>query len=313
LSTDETHPDREALARYVRGALGRGESRALERHLAGCLACQAAVEEMPAAAGAVVRWAGHRFAGRPEPPPDPVEEARLARLRGVLAEVAGVVGTLGEAFAARLLAESEHGRRAMIRADARFRSAAVCAALLARCREAWLDDPVGAIELAKLAVAVAGHLDPAGGADAWKPIAWMHLGNAYGIASRGGPPAGSEVAEPPAGPAAASLADEGPPLPPEEAEAALREVEDAFLERGLDRDAALVVLERAGLLLRLGLAAGVAPLAEVEAVRLEAAGARAETFATLRRLAKAAHRGDLTPAWLAAAAADLRRTPPTGV
>jgi len=122
------------------------------------------------------------------------------------------------------------------------------------------------------------------------------------------------IAAPAAAPAAAGLtADDGPPRPPEEVEAALREVADAFLERGLDRDAALVVLERAGLLIRLGLDAEVAPLAEVEAVRLEAAGAGAETLATLRRLAEAAARGELNPAWLAAAAAILRRAPRTGV
>lgn len=313
----DSHPDAETLARYVRGALGRGESRALEEHLAGCLSCQAAVEEIPAAAGAVVHWAGHRFAGRTEPRLSPEEEARRARLRESLAELGGVLGTLGEGFAARLLSESEHGRRSMIRGDRRFQSAAVCASLLARCREAWFDDPLVAVELAKLAVAVAGHLEPDGiagpAASAWKALAWMHLGNAYRILSGAPATVAAEVAEPPpsnpfAGDAPAGGQSSETPVRWEEAEAALREVGDAFLTKGLHVEAALVALELATACLHRGGRAEIGPAAEQTAARLEEAGAGPEAPGALRRLRDAAASGELTAAWLEEAATTLRRS-----
>lgn len=258
------HPDPEVLARYVRGELGKVESRALEAHLAGCLFCQQKVDR----SGGVVRWQGHRFKK-----PDNREP-----VRGVLRGLGEVLAATSEAAAARLLSEPEHRRRALIRDDERLHTVGLLELLEARCRSLWPEDPAEAVENAKLAVLIAQKLSPeAYGArriEDVRALAWVHLGISFRLASLGAvaevaegpPPAGSDAY--PTGTVGAMLLRDGSGA----VESALRETREAFLERGLEYDAALVTLDLAAGLLREDRSREIASLAE------EAAGLFSEPY-----------------------------------
>ena len=258
------HPDPEVLSRYVRGELGRAESRALEAHLAGCLSCQESVDR----SGSVVRWQSHRF--QKQPAPDNRES-----VRGVLRALGDVLAATSETAAARLLSEPEHRRRALIREDERLHTLGLLELLEARCRAAWLEDPDEAVENAKLAVLVAQKLSPeAYGArrvEDVRALAWVHLGTSFRLASRSEVAEGGEPSEPgayPTGTVGASVLRDGQGA----VEAALRETREACLERGLEYDAALVTLDLAATLLRGDRSGEIGPLAE------EAAGLFSEPY-----------------------------------
>lgn len=263
------HPDPEVLARYARGELGREESRGLEQHLALCVPCQGAVDGLPVRPGGVVRWGGHRFAKK-EPEEEQGEAGRRARARGVLRALGGVLTATSESAAARLLAQPEHRRRALIRHEEKYQTLGLCELLLAKCRAAWIDDPAGSIELAKLAALVAQRLNRElyGGpkVDDVRVMTWVHLGTSFRLA--GG--ITSQVAEPEASPGsddayptgvagAVEIRDGAWPKGP--VETALRETRDAFLERRMGFDAALVTLDLVSAALKDGQPEEVAPLA----------------------------------------------------
>jgi hypothetical protein len=272
------HPDPEVLARYARGELGREESRGLERHLASCVPCQGAVDRMPVRPGGVVRWQGHRFAKKEVTPMDNPE--RRARVRGVLRALGGVLTASSESAAGRLLAQPEHRRRALIRREEKYQTLGLCELLLAKCRASWIDDLAESVELAKLAALVAQRLNREvyGGAsvDDVRVMAWVHLGISFRLAGSLVDQVMGQVAEP------------EEPLESEDAyptgvtgmvemqdagwqagavETALRETRDAFLERNMGFDAALVTLDLVSASLKAGHPGEVAPLAR-EAVEL---------------------------------------------
>lgn len=92
-----------------------------------------------------------------------------------------------DALAEELLAAPEPRRRQLIQSEARFQALKLCEVLEERSREAWFHDPVRAVELARLAVAIAIRLNPEHYGlriveDA-RAHAWAYLGNAYRIAS----------------------------------------------------------------------------------------------------------------------------------
>ena len=287
---DQDHPEPEMLARYARGELGREGSRALERHLAGCLSCQEAVDGLPARSG-VVRWQGHRFQRQEE---EPREADRRETVRGVLRALGDVLAATGETAAARLLSQPEHRRRALIRDDERLHTLDLCELLEARCRAAWLEDPDEAVENAKLAVLIAQKLSPeAYGArrvEDVRALAWVHLGTSFRLASESVVAEGAERADPdayPTGAIGASVLRDGQGA----VETALRETRDACLERGLEYDAALVTLDLAAALLRGDRPHEIAPLAE------EAAGLFAEPYLAdaMRFLHGSAESDEITP------------------
>jgi Putative zinc-finger len=273
------HPDSEVLARYARGELGREESRGLERHLASCVPCQGVVDGMPARPGGVVRWGGHRFAKKEEPAGDlGGDPGRRARVRGVLRALGGVLTATSESAAVRLLGQPEHRRRALIRRDEKYQTLGLCELLLAKCRASWIDDPGESVELAKLAALVAQRLNRElyGGrqVDDARVMAWVHLGLSFRLA--GSLPEETEVAEPEEPPPSedsypigvtgtVEIRDAVWPVGP--IEAALRETREAFLERGMGFDAALVTLDLVSASLKAGHSGEVAPRAR-EAVEL---------------------------------------------
>lgn len=264
---DQGHPEPELLARYTRGELSREASRALERHLADCLICQEAVDGLPSRSG-VVRWQGHRFQ-KPSAP------AGRESVRGVLRALGDVLAATSETAAARLLSEPEHRRRALIRDDERLHTLGLLELLEARCRASWLEDPDEAVENAKLAVLIAQKLSPeAYGArrvEDVRALAWIHLGTSFRLASGNLVAEAAEPADPdayPTGAVGASVLRDGQGA----VETSLRETRDAFLERGLEYDAALVTLDLAAVLLRGERPHEIAPLAE------EAAGLFSEPY-----------------------------------
>src|SRR5690348_5903316 len=65
-----------------------------------------------------------------------------------------------DALADELLATPEPRRRQLIQGEARFQALKLCEVLEERSREHWFQDPARAVELARLAVAIAIRLNP---------------------------------------------------------------------------------------------------------------------------------------------------------
>jgi hypothetical protein len=318
----DLHPDLETLARYVRGELGREPRRELERHLASCVPCQEKLEAVPATPGAepVVKWRAHVFEERRRKR-EAADDAKRDHDQKMVG-IGTILGVLAEKQARELLASSEHERRLLIRTDENYRTLALCELLEARCRSAWLDDPEEAVEYARLAVQVTERLDlghyGADRVEKARAMAWMHLGNAYRIASewlrsREGI---TDVAEVP--PEAEGWGGEAPSspyvlhipsIPRFEVETALWEMRDAFLERGMGFDAVLVSLDLASAFLRDGRQEDFRQMVEEGVSRFEASGVQPYTVDAMRFLREVIHRGEpeVTPDLLEKMAATLQR------
>lgn len=312
------HPDLETLTRYVRGTLGRERRRELERHLSDCPACRERLEAIPPAPGpeTVVKWRAHLFEERRRRREQ--EEERQQSAGETLRGIGNLIGLMSEKQIRELLAVSEHERRVLIRTEESFRTLALCELLEARCRAAWFEDPEEAVEYARLAVLVADRLDLGvyGGdrVESAKSMAWMHLGNAFRIASewRRSQEEVSMVAEarPGIDPGLgmpSSVADLA--LPRYEIGAALWEMRDAFLERGMGFDAVLVTLDLATESLRDGREDEFRRLLEESVPLFEERRVQPYTIDAVRFLRDVLHRGDpeLTPEMLARMAATLQR------
>lgn len=249
----EEHPGLDELASYAAGGISREEGREIEEHLAGCAECQRKIDELPPSGGRRVRWQAHRFTRAQE------EAARRAREQEILSAERGrkerILAAFGTILGAKslhrveeLLAEPQHRRRQLLREDSEhYGGLNLCELLEGRCRDAWLRDPEQAVELAKLAVLVAGEADPElYGSQAVahaRELSLLHLGLSFRIASL------VEVAE-------VSEADEVAevtevPVPVHEVEAALTEVRRAFLARDMWFDVAQTALGHARILFEL--------------------------------------------------------------
>ncbi len=295
------HPGAETLARYARGELPRAESRELERHLMACVDCQKEIDRLSAgAAGAAgtgtVRWQGHRFRpARKDPAPaDPAKTAaRRKELAETLQSLGDIIGIVGENELEELLRLPEHRRRARLRDDERLRHLHLCELLEARCRAAWIEAPAEAVELARMAVLLADRLDPETyGAKRLRDVravAWLHLGNAFRIVSEAGEPP-EETA-----PAKSEEEDAYPEIRPQtflvreathlaEAEDALLETRDAFLQRHMGFDAALASLELAMLYEEQGRAEDLRRLAREAVPLFESHGVPVYTVDAMRFL-----------------------------
>jgi hypothetical protein len=319
----DLHPDLETLARYVRGELGREPRHELERHLASCAPCQEKLEAVPATPGAepVVKWRAHVFEERRRKR-EAAGDARRDHDQK-MGGIGTILGVLAEKQARELLASSEHERRLLIRTDENYRTLALCELLEARCRSAWLDDPEEAVEYARLAVQVTERLDAAHyGADRVekaRAMAWMHLGNAYRIASewlrsREGmtdvaevPPEGEEGWG--GGAPSTPYVPHVPDVPRFEVETALWEMRDAFLDRGMGFDAVLVSLDLAAAFLRDGRQEELRQMVEEGVARFEASGVQPYTVDAMRFLREILDRGEpeITPDLLEKMAATLQR------
>lgn len=318
----DLHPDLETLARYVRGEFGREPRRRLESHLASCVSCQEKLETIPATAKVepVVKWRAHVFEERRRQREAAADARRDQdqKMRGI----GNILGVLAEKQARELLASSEHERRLLIRTDENYRTLALCELLEARCRSAWMDDPEEAVEYARLAVQVTERLDlghyGADRVEKARAMAWMHLGNAYRIASewRRSREGITDVAEvPPEGEGAwggavsPSYVPHVPDIPRFEVETALWEMRDAYLERGMGFDAVLVSLDLAAAFLREGRQEDFRQMVEEGVARFEASSIQPYTVDAMRFLREVLHRGEpeVTPDLLEKMAATLQR------
>lgn len=314
------HPDLETLTRFVRGSLGRERRREVEAHLAGCPSCREKLEKIPPAPGpetaeSVVKWRAHLFEERRRR--QEREEERRRDDDETLRGIGNVIGVTAERQVRELLAASEHERRLLIRTEESLRTLALCELLEARCRAAWFVDPDDAVESARLAVLVAERLDlqvygPERVENA-RAMAWMHLGNAFRIASewRRTREDASEVAETAFEEAGAQRSSRlaEPALPRYEIESILWEMRDAFLERGMGFDAVLVTLDLAADRLREGREADFLRMVEESIPLLEERGVQPSAIDALRFLQEVVRRGDpqVTPDLLARMAAILQR------
>lgn len=308
-----SHPDLETLTRFVRGTLGRDRRHALEAHLAECPVCRERLEEIPPAPGpeTVVRWRAHLFEERRREREEGEERRRNTSqtMRGL----GSVIGAMAEKQVQELLAVSEHERRSMIRKEESFRTLALCELLEARCRAAWFEDPEEAVELARLAAAVAERLDFGvyGGdrVENAKAMAFMHLGSAFRVAAewRRTHEDASQVAE--AGVDAGTQILGDPALPRYEIDGALWELRDAFLDRGMGFDAVLVTLDLASDYLREGRVADIRRMLDESVPRFEERGIQPYAVDALRFLRDAVQSGEppLTPDLLTRTASLLQR------
>jgi hypothetical protein len=308
-----SHPDLETLTRFVRGTLGRERRHALEGHLAECPTCRERLEAIPPAPGpeTVVRWRAHLFEERRREREQGVE--RQKSLQQTLRGIGNIIGAMAEKQVQELLAASEHERRSMIKKEESFRTLALCELLGARCRAAWFEDPEEAVELARLAAAVAERLDFGvyGGdrVENAKAMAFLHLGNAFRIAAewRKTQEDASAVAEG-SQPTESSLLSD-PALPRYEIDAALWEVRDAFLERGMGFDAVLVTLDLAADYLRERRVEDIRRMLDDSVPRFEERGIQPYAVDALRFLRDAIQCGEppLTPDLLTRTASLLQR------
>jgi hypothetical protein len=287
----EEHPGLDELASYAAGGLAREEAREIERHLAGCAECQRRVDELPPSGGRRVRWQAHRFTRAGE------EAARRAReeeiLRGERGRKERILAAFGTLLGARtlmrveeLLSEPQHQRRRLLRDDSEHYGGLNLAELLeGRCREAWLRDPAEAVELAKLAVLVAGEADAElyGSkqvADA-RELSLLHLGLSFRIASLS-EVRSDEVAE-----------EREIPVPVGEVEAALGEVRHAFLDRDMWFDVAQTALDHSRILLELGRIDDLVALSAEASAELRERGAPRQAEEPVRYVGHAQGEGEL--------------------
>lgn len=295
----DSHPSAEELARYAGGGMPRGEGRALERHLAGCSDCQLRVDALPPSGGRTVRWQAHRFAAPADSPENrragagepagEVAEALVDEERGkrLLAAFGSVVGALQLRRVDDLLAEPQHRRRQLLRDESdRYGGLNLCELLEERCRAEWRSDPAEAVELAKLAVLVAGEVDPelygSAAVSNARELALLHLGVSFRIASLTGAEEPADGAPP--APAAATVA---------EVEAAFTEVRAAFLERRMWFDVAQAALDHVRMLFDLGRPEDAAALGDRASAELREAGAPDQAEEPVRDAGERSRQGRL--------------------
>lgn len=182
------HPSREELEKFMRAELSPSEMAALLRHLmTGCRTCREFTGPL---------WS----LGEDEEPDLPVpDESACAAYDAVIERVFRQVandemrlfqaGQKAEAVYAELLRHPAARREMLVANSSRFRSRPLCELLLEKCHEAGFQDPAQAIDLARLALAMAERIDrddPRGRTGPFQNLqarCWAQLGNALRISA----------------------------------------------------------------------------------------------------------------------------------
>jgi tetratricopeptide (TPR) repeat protein len=184
---DVRHPTRNALERFSRGEAGETEERWIEDHLrSGCTRCQREVDAL-----LLLTFSPPPF-GEPDlANPGKIPEQEDAGWDHLLASLerrlALVTSERHEAPArlAELLGHPPAEREILLRDVARFQTLALCEQLIERSFEEGFRDAVRSIELAELALLLAGRLDgDLYGRSVVRDLqarAWAYLGNARRI------------------------------------------------------------------------------------------------------------------------------------
>jgi tetratricopeptide (TPR) repeat protein len=170
------HPDRETLMQYLNGSLPDGASRALQRHLFLCPACEEHLLDL---------------APGPAPSTAPADEDYQSVIRRLLdgqrEEVAAIRhGLAAERDAApglwqEIAAEPQERRRRRVLDEPRFQTWGFFELLLDRAYASIQEDARAAEDLLRLAVDMAGQLSPAGygpgAGETAQARAWIWLAN----------------------------------------------------------------------------------------------------------------------------------------
>lgn len=185
----QDHPDAETLELLVLGKLDPERRFEVAWHLFHCAHCRERLTDLTAESaellhelfGSVDPLDSSRFAGY-ESAFDKALQGLLDRGRQIERERMAAPELLAE-----MLGLPPERRRLLIANSERHRSFGLAELLLARCREAWNDDPAQAEELATMALDIADLLDPElhGGAfvSDLRAQAWAYVGNARRIRS----------------------------------------------------------------------------------------------------------------------------------
>jgi tetratricopeptide (TPR) repeat protein len=170
----DLHPSQALLAGYVRDELPSPRRRKISRHVDGCPVCQ------------------HRL-GRLEREADQAAEAidydgafrRVAETVRPLKESVDEEARCSASLLPELLKEPSERRLARIAGEPRFHVLKLCHLLQHRTRADWFQEPVRGLESARLAVAIADHLDEgrygSGVVAEERARAWALLGNSWRI------------------------------------------------------------------------------------------------------------------------------------
>lgn len=180
--TDTHHPTRPVLERFVLGDLPAAEMRQVSQHLLnGCSECRQISAALWERGAAAVEPQVEEAPGR-----GGCDEAIDRIFRVILAREAEVARerAQGRDLFDELMRHPPARQQMMVCNSARFRSRMLCEILLEQVHEAGFREPARAIELARLAVAVADRLDePGDGLQGLRARAWAQLGNALRISS----------------------------------------------------------------------------------------------------------------------------------
>jgi len=170
----DQHPDGEVLEQFLGGGLSAEASRALQRHVLLCPACEERlIGLLPAKPQEANEGSVRRLLDGSLP--------KLSRRRRRLRAERSAAATLWQ----ELESQDSARRRILIAQDFRFQSWGFFELLLEHAFQAVRADPRGAEELLRLALDVADQLDPGehgpGAVEAAKARAWTHLGNALRV------------------------------------------------------------------------------------------------------------------------------------
>lgn len=171
---DGLHPSRELLAGYVRDELPSPRRRKISGHVSLCPACRRKLSrlegEADKAAGAVDYESAFRRAA----------ETAQAFKASIDEEARRSASLLSE-----LLQEPPAKRLERIDGEPRFHALKLCQLFQERSRSDWFEQPARGLESARLAVAIADHLDEGRYGSSQvaeeKARAWALLGNAWRI------------------------------------------------------------------------------------------------------------------------------------
>ncbi|HEY9422461.1 MAG TPA: hypothetical protein VIW92_13675, partial [Thermoanaerobaculia bacterium] len=186
----ENHPSSEALEQFILGHLSTLEMRDIARHLlSGCSECQQATSQL---------WEPEDIFEEPELALDLSREEEEACdeydqvLDRVFGKVAATEALVAEQrkTADKLFEELRQcpaaRRHLLLRNSNRFRDRLLCERLIEESHEAGFEDPRLAIDLARLAAALADRLtvEECGGQEFHQGLrarAWAQLGNAFRV------------------------------------------------------------------------------------------------------------------------------------
>jgi tetratricopeptide (TPR) repeat protein len=196
------HPDRDALERFILGQLSPAEMREISSHLlTGCEPCRVKTSGLwnPEEEPVDLLDAEAPPVELPEGPDDSEYDRAIERAFLHVRASEPEIERQRDAAAGRLEELLRHPparRRLLVVNSLRFHDRILCDLLLERSREAGLDDPSAALDLARLALEIVSLLTPeaAGGPELLEGLrarAWAQLGNALRV---GGDLAAAEAA-----------------------------------------------------------------------------------------------------------------------